>query len=205
MKGILAIGLAFLAGVALVVGIAVWGPLFDGGDSDPVIAMAGGQEGLGLRGMVEYTVLDHDGNVKDYGVYHNTIIDDGFNAFRDRLFSSSTTVSTGAGSKFTAIRLGSTTTTQTQIEAGTYGTKVTTAGTNPANDPAENTSTGTDGQAIIDVTFTATGAATIQQILLVKETDGGTIADGDVFAFQDVNITLANSDTVTFTWTITAS
>ena len=55
------------------------------------------------------------------------------------------------------------------------------------------------------MTFTATGAATILQILLVKETNGGTIAVGDVFAFQDVNITLANGDTVTFTWTVTAS
>ena len=91
--------------------------------------------------MVEYTVLDQDGNVKGYGVYHNTIIDTGFNAFRDRLFASTTTVASGEGTKFTAIRLGSTTGTEAAIEGGTFGTKVTAVSTNPKNDPAETTST----------------------------------------------------------------
>ena len=66
--------------------------------------------------------------------------------------------------------------------------------------------TSTDGTAIIDVQFTASDEAITQQIKLVKAANNSSSFVGsDVFAYQDVTITLENGDSVTFTWTVTVS
>jgi hypothetical protein len=66
------------------------------------------------------------------------------------------------------------------------------------------------GQGTVAVTFTAQGAAEVQQLVITKAADDNTAAagavaipDADIFSFVDVpDISLNNGDTVAYTWTI---
>ena len=165
-------------------------------------------DGADLTGRIEYIVRDSSGRVKEREIIHNTVTTPGLGATIDRMFDESIGLS-GSNDAFAAIYLTLDTVTAGNLTDGTANDDLGTATTNlsvnnPLNDASVDTST--DGTAIVDVQFTASGAAVIAQIKLIKAANNSTSFVGaDVFASQDVTITLQNGDSVTFTWTVTVS
>lgn len=93
------------------------------------------------------------------------------------------------------------------VGSETGGTDV--VGSNPSQGVVTASSSG-GGSGTIAETFEAEAAATILQLALVST--ASTLASGDaqptdaeILATQDVNITLADEDTLAITWTVTAT
>ncbi len=168
----------------------------------------GAIEGVKLTGRIEYIVRDSSGSIKEREVIHNEVTTPGLGATTDRLFDETVTTSATGNEAFRAIYLTSDTVTASSIADGdafsALGTATANVDNNPKNDSAADTST--DGTAIVVVQFTASGTATIAQIKLIRAPDDSpSFVGADVFASQDVTITLENGDSVTFTWTLTVS
>ncbi|MDP2953668.1 MAG: hypothetical protein Q8O76_10170 [Chloroflexota bacterium] len=182
--------LALLAAAA-VMALALYAFAFNGG--------AGIKDGVGIKGIIEWTVYDSAGNIKEQKLVHNTDTLLGHTAAADRLFLEATNIDAGGNDAFAAIQLNSV------AGAAAAGTKLTTVGTNPLNDTSVTCSDsgGTVRRCVIDAAFTATEGAAIVEIQLVKGADGAAAAAAaSIFAYQGVTITLASADSVTFTWTV---
>ena len=168
---------------------------------------------VGIKGIVEYTVRDPSGNVKEHGVIENTINAEGLNEVFNRITG---TASGGAYDGIAALSVdvgtddpsdgvdGASMTKKLDGDSGTAGNQ------NPA-DGAVTTDFGTEtGNGTVSVTFTATGDnVSVLQVVLTKSVENDTLAgnlnitDADIFAFQDLpDVTLNTNDTVQYTWTV---
>ncbi len=166
---------------------------------------------VGIKGIVEYTVRDPSGNVKEHGVIENTINAEALNEVFNRI------TGTASGGAYDGIVALSTT---EDPSDGVDGASITkkldgNSGLGGNQNPADGTVTtdfGTEtGNGTVSVTFTATGdSVLVQQVVLTKSVENDTvansnlaIADADIFAFQDLpNVTLNTNDTVQYTWTV---
>lgn len=165
---------------------------------------------VGITGIVEYTVRDPSGNVKEHGVIENTINAEALNEVFNRITGAA---SGGAYVGIAALDVpddpsggvaGASMTKKLDGDSGTAGNQ------NPA-DGAVTTDFGTEtGNGTVSVTFTATGDnVSVLQVVLTKSVENDTlagnlsIADADIFAFQDLpDVTLNTNDTVQYTWTV---
>ncbi|MDP2950427.1 MAG: hypothetical protein Q8P22_12930 [Chloroflexota bacterium] len=169
-------------------------------------ATGGLTDSTGIKGIISYEVRDAAGNLKASNVIHNTDGLQGHIAVSARLFDESQS-SVGANDAFRAVFL-----TSDQTGEASVGTGIATVTTNPQNDgTVDCTTVGLTRECVTSVTFTANAAAAITQLKLVKGANdtttlwGSDLAVGDILAWQDVAITLANTDQLTVTWTVTIS
>ncbi len=155
-----------------------------------------------ISANVEYTVVDALGNVKAHEFFHNATSDHILDDANDAISDSSFTV--GSATVFTGIAIcsdepndgaanGFAPATCTLITAVTENNPVTAGAVNL-------------GEQTYNVvqTFTATGAITIEELQLVKNPVDTTVpVVGNIGAVRDVAVTLANTDTIQITWTVT--
>jgi len=168
---------------------------------------------VGITGIVEYTVRDPSGNVKEHGVIENTINDEALNEMFNRITGAA---SGGAYVGIAALSVDAGTDDPSNGVDGASMTKKLDGNSslggnqNPA-DGAVTTDFGTEpGNGTVSVTFTATGDnVSILQVVLTKSLENDTvagnlpIADADIFAFQALpSVTLNTNDTVQYTWTV---
>jgi len=171
-------------------------------------------ERIGYNGIVEYAIRDASGRVKEHRVLHNAVLGEALETAMKRLIDPSTGVTADTD---TFRRIGALNTNTDDPVDGVLAASVTTlldgdtgaAGDqNPANAAFADVGTTTDGQGRVQLTFTATGNASIRRIVLTKApvdntADGAAaITSANILAHQAVTIDLANGDTVQFTWTI---
>lgn len=159
-------------------------------------------DGGTIAGYIEYTVRDASGNVKAHKLARNTTTDTLKNAARARLGVDGTTLAAANADLFDNIQACSANATGGACTLVTHTLlQVSGANANPAD--GTNTAGGTGVYTTV-VAWTATGALTIEELQLTS----GAVTSGTAQtagAFQDVSITLANTDTLTVTWTITIS
>lgn len=179
----------------------------------PQFSQPGGTDArTGIKGIIEYTVKDSSGKVKNHGVIHNTVNDEG----KNDAFNLITATGNGAYDGIAALSvpvatddpadgvLASSVTLNLDGDSGTAGEQ------NPADGTVTTDFATEAGNGTVQVEFTATGSADIEQIVLTRAVEDDTlvggaaaIADADIFAYVDVpNISLAASDSVTYTWTV---
>lgn len=153
-----------------------------------------------IRGLIEYEVRDASGRVKEHRVIHNATLAALLNDARTRLGVDGAFTGLGNNDLYDNIQavssdLSGATPTNAQL--------TTSIGSNPVDGTNATASIGADvsGNYTVITTFTATGAATIEELQLTKgaATSGAAEAPG---AWQNVAITLANGDTLQVTWTI---
>ena len=166
----------------------------------------------GIKGIVEYTVRGPDGKIKEHDIIYNTVNVEGLNDTFNLI------TATGLGTHDGIAALSVTVATDDPSD-GVLASSITLlldgdGGTGGEQNPADGTVTtdfGTEsGNGTVAVTFTATGAADVRQIVLTRSVEDDTlvggaapIADADIFAYVDVpDISLTASDTVTYTWTV---
>ena len=209
----------FVSAVALItVGMSV--AVLD--NQEPTLSLALGSElppvqggttaRTGIRGIIEYTVRGPDGKIKEHDIIYNTVNVEGLND----TFNLITATGLGTHDGIAAMDVNVAT---DDPSDGVLSTSITLlldgdSGTGGEQNPADGTVTtdfGTEsGNGTVAVTFTATGAADIFQIVLTRSVEDDTlvggaaaIADADIFAYVDVpDISLSASDTVTYTWTV---
>ena len=185
-------------------------------------------DGVTYKGFVEWSVFDANGNLKQYNNSHNALnTDQGLSDTVNRLIGGVTTEidlivgsteGTGADS-FARIFLAEVARSAggdaqvyestDQVENVGSDTADDTVGSNPAQGVV-TASTGANGSGTVVLTFEAEATETITELALVTTasrtaaTDGA-IADTAILAVQDVDITLADEDTLAITWTVTAT
>ena len=221
IKKRIGIGLALSAFVALAAVLAVWdlrlrddGPQEAAQSKEATKGSDGRTVALGIKGTVEYTVRDAEGNVKEHGVIHNTINGEGLNEIYNRITSAA------SGGAFDAIVALSVDVITDDPSDGVAGTSITDdldgdsgiAGDQNQADGTVTTDFGTEtGNGTVAVTFTAQlNAVSVKQVVLTKaavdDTSQGpnpTVVDADILAYQDVpDVTLNTNDTVQYTWTL---
>ena len=222
MKKIIGAGLVVLALLSLVAVVAVW--VLSPGDEASKTAGAldqGADEPedrdvlLTIKGTIEYTVRDPDGNIREHGVIHNTLEPKALDVAFSRLIEGTGGVVAG----YDAIGAMAVTVGTDDPADGVQGTSmtddldgdssVTTTHENPA-DGTVNAPSDESGSGTVAVTFTARAdGVSILQIILTKASENDTavgnvnIADADILAHQDLpDVTLNTDDTVQYTWTI---
>ena len=157
----------------------------------------GAFDGARISGLIEYSVRDASGAVKEQRVIHNTTADAFKNAARARLGVAGTTLGASNVDMYSSIRACNNAASSTLCTS----TNLTSNVNNPID--AAGAAGGT-GVYTATGTFTATGAA--GPILTLQLTDrNATDGSRSVGAHQTVNITLASGDTLQVTWTITIS
>ncbi len=183
---------AFLA-VAMVAALAMWA--FMGASAGSL------KDSAGIKGMVEWSVFDASGNLKQHYVNHNTTM---------------TVLKTDARTALgnIAAPIGSATTAYDNIQLlNADKSGIPTANgdlSTPANITEGNPKSATyaavgDNAYTATQTFTATGAVVIEELNLTNgAVTGGTYMAG-VGAWQNVSVTLAATDTLQVTWTITVN
>ena len=144
-----------------------------------------------IAGVIEYSVWDAFGTIKTHKVIHNTTLALLLNDARDRIGIDGTTITNT--DLFDNIQLCS------NNASGGSCTLTVNIGTNPAD--GTNTALGESGNYHTVNTFTATGAATIEEMQLTRGTTGSG-ENTNRGAWQDVSITLASGDTLQVTWTV---
>ena len=219
MKKIRVVGLTLLVVALLVTGVVLWPAGSEEGVPETALNLGGDpvQTGrtvasAGISGIIEYTVRDADGKLKEHGIIHNTVNAEALNETFNRI------AATASGGAFDGIAALSVATSTDNPADGVLSTSIELlldgdGGTGGDQNPADGTVT-TDfgsetGNGTVAVTFTATGAADVLQIVLTKATEDDTtdgalaIVDADIFAYVDVpDISLTTNDTVTYTWTV---
>lgn len=159
---------------------------------------AGLSDSSRITGVVEWTHKDASGAVLAYSLLDNTTLDLIKNDASGRLGVSSTLADADL---YDEIALCSTN------SSGAACTLSTPGNITEAN-PQEGTgSAGGTGVFSVALTFTATGAVTIEELQLVKGNNADTDVPtaSEIGAWQNVSVTLANTDTLTVTWTVTVS
>lgn len=159
---------------------------------------AGLTDGGRISGVVEWTHRDASGAVLGHALFDNTTLDLIKNDARGRLGVSSTLVDADL---YDEIALCSNNATGTACTLSTVGNIT------EANPQEGAGSAGSTGVFSVALTFTATGAVVIEELQLVKgnNADGDVPTTSEIGAFQDVSVNLANTDTLTVTWTVTIS
>jgi hypothetical protein len=155
-------------------------------------------EPIRIVGVIEYTVLDADGQTKTHKIIRNTTADGFKNDARARLGTLVTSLV--ADDLYDNITLCSVAATSTICATGNLSANL---DANPADSTEAN---GATGVYTATKTFTASGASTILALQLTK----GVVVNAantnqSVGAYQSVNVTLASSDTLQITWTVTIS
>ena len=218
------VGLGFFAVTALVVALTVATTLLggdepqaaletgsDGAVGIPTARASGGGTGesLGIKGYVEFIVYDADGNVKERSGRLNATLDGFLNDASSRLAAATTTAEAHI---YENIQLctGDTSGASCSIVDLDEDSNPTDFGPNPADttptlnvDAGGGDTVGTyEAQNLFTCTATGDGACTtIQEIQLAK----GAAVDGTpdtAGAWQDVNTTLNDGDTIQITWTV---
>ena len=215
-------GLVVSALVALVAIVAVWA-LSPGKEAPQATAPSnetadqpeGSDVSVGIKGIIEYMVWDANGTVKESGVIHNTINAEALDEVFKRI--AGTSGDTAGYDGIAALSVPDMGGGADDPADGVDSTSITLlldgdSGTNGDQNPADGTvGAPSSGAGTVVVTFTATGAADVKQIVLTKASEDNTltgggavaIADADIFAYVDVpDISLTASDTVQYTWTV---
>jgi len=154
-----------------------------------------------ISGMIEWTQRDASGNVLAQQTIHNTTTTLLKNHIRTLLGTAGGPAGvTSDADLYDNIQL---------LTANDTNREVTPANADlSANldaNPADGTNAdGTVGRYTTVVTFTASGASTIEELQLTKGAATSGTAE-TIGAHQDVSITLANTDTLQVTWTVTIS
>lgn len=210
------LGVPVVMFVALVAVLAMWATGTIGGNG-----IGGNSSSTALGWNVEYWHRSADGELLGHKKSHNAFTDNGLEIAMERLIKvgagdladTSTTTNLLQGDSFNQIVLLDTDDTTGVIEAanilllvdgGSPGTA------NPATGSFSDGGADGLGDGSIAVTFTASDAATATQMQLVKAaaedtSDGAAeIAVADVLAVIEIDVTLANTDTLTVTWTVDA-
>lgn len=159
---------------------------------------AGLTDGGRIKGVVEWTHRDASGAVLGHSLLDNTTLDLIKNDARGRLGVSSTLADADLYDEIALCSSNS---------SGAACTLSTVGNITEAN-PQEGTgSAGGTGVFSVALTFTATGAVTIEELQLVKgnNADGDVPTTSEIGAWQNVSVTLADTDTLTVTWTVTVS
>ena len=225
MKKAAKVGLGLAALIALAGAVAIaapypWSPRTANQSEEEIGQGQSREVSVGLRGIVEYTVRDPDGNIREHGIHHNTINDpEALNEVFNRITSGGVYGADDAYHAIVALTADAT------ADDPSDGVKSSSIGDNLDGDPATGgnqnpadgavaTDFGTEsGNGTIKVTFIARDDnVTIMQVVLTKAaeddtTTGGppkpSIDDADILAYQDVtDVTLNTNDTVQYTWTI---
>ena len=171
---------------------------------------------------VEYWHRNADGELLEYKKSHNALTALGLEHAMERLIIASSGQTTltfanpaaaqiGEANAFDNIVILKTDDTSGDIDAGNIALLIDGGGTGDCN-PCDGTYAdggGDGGDGKVTVVFTATGTVTTNEMQLVKTADedtadGGavTISANDVLAVLNLQVTLANTDTLTITWTI---
>jgi hypothetical protein len=154
---------------------------------------------LGIKGWVEYTVRDAQGDIRFQSARHNTKLTAFLNDARDRLGGADGSL-TGLGNTDLYDNIQA-------CSADASGGACTLSSNLTAN-PADGTQStlagdGDGGNYQTVVTFTASGgSSTIEELQLTKGAATNGVADTGRGAWQNVSITLASGDTLQVTWTI---
>jgi hypothetical protein len=169
---------------------------------------------LGVSGTVQYTLWDASGQVKEHGLIQNTVNDQAFDVTFGRLFNDTAGLTAGYDAIAALSVAPGTDDPSDGVDAASItltldGDSGAPGDQNPADGVVSAPSDGS-GEGTVAVTFTAQGAADIQQLVLTKANEDDTAAGGavaivdvDIFSFVDVpDISLNNGDTVAYTWTI---
>ena len=175
-------------------------------------------ESFGISGIIEYTVMDADGKIKDQGIIYNTTNDP--EGLDEILALTIGTAVTGTSGKFDGIAALCVAVGTDNPNDGTDAASICDnldgsgdgAGLTKTN-PQDGTvaEVAESGNGTIVVTFVADGGAlTVDQIVLTKAATfnnagagGVAIVDSDIVAYQDVpNVSLADGDSVQYRWTL---
>ena len=202
----MAIGAPVALAIALLVLLAMWAWGGFGGGSSLA-------ERTSLTGTLEYTVRDTDGIVKLHKVIPNTTTTGGLNAAASRLSVAQTVAATDVFENLQLCDVNNTADVCTTAQlVGDIKVAVAGAANNPAG-AADTAVTGPGGVAdgvgsyqVQDTFFCDTaGGGSCTKILKLELTAGnGTAgtADSTLAAFQAVDVTLADEDSIQVTWTI---
>lgn len=181
--------LALVLGVIFaVIALSIWG-----GNS-----VSGLNDGGSIKGVVDWVHQDANGNILARALLDNTTMDLIKDDARGRLGVSATLADADL---YDEIALCS------NNVSGLACTLSTVGSITEAN-PQEGTGVaGGTGVFSVALTFTATGAVTIEELQLVKgnNADAAVPTTSEIGAWQNVAVTLANGDTLTITWTVTIS
>lgn len=158
----------------------------------------GAVETAKIIGLIEFTVFDSNGNLKEHRIIHNATLTGFKNAARERLGIDGSLTGTSNTDLYDNIQLCS------NDVSGDSSTCTLSA--NLDANPADGTNTsGATGVYSTVKTFTASGASTIEEMQLTRGAATNSTKDTNVGAWQNVSITLANTDTLQVTWTVTIS
>lgn len=153
------------------------------------------QDQFSMIGHVEYTVLDSDGNIKQYLQYDNIVVNDGKDCAADAIFGEGTCVGTIGTDYFNYIGIGNgsstaASTTDSTLSDGTVDTTGTCATTNVGGDmarkqvtPVHTPSSSSTGTIIVldtsasPFTFDASNATTITDAGIFNKDYGTPSAD----------------------------
>lgn len=149
--------------------------------------------GTGISGIIEYTVRGPDGKIKEHDIIYNTVNDEGLNDTFNLI------TATGSGTYDGIAALSVTVAADdpsdgvlsTSIELLLDGDSVTGGDQNPADGTVTTDFGSETGNGTVAVTFTATGAADVLQIVLTRSIEDATgdgalaIADSDIFAYVE--------------------
>lgn len=166
---------------------------------------AGVTESGRINSNLEYTVRDAFGAIKSHGLLHNATSANLLADAEDRL---SATVNVLAADVYTGLAICSNNTNNGAVDGFTPNATLCTLITAVTEANPKTAATVNAGTATYNIVqlFTATGAITITELQLVKNpVDTTQPVVGNIGAAQDVNITMATSDTLTITWTVTIS
>lgn len=164
-------------------------------------SVTGLNDGGSIKGVIEWTHRDAVGNIIKSVVINNTTVDLIKNDARARLGVAGTTEPATDNDLYDNISLCS------ADVSGVQCTLSTVANITESNPQTGTGTAGATGVYSVQVTFTATGAVTAEELQLSKGavTDGTPATTAQIGAWQNVSLTLANGDTLTITWTITVS
>ena len=171
----------------------------------------GFQDGSGMLGHLTLIATDSDGQIKAYQQTDNVVTRVGHNCFAHILFeptnvAGGSVTCGGDPGVFDAIAIGTgsgATDTSTSLIAQTATTGL--VPDTDANGVLVADNTGAGATAIVEVTFTSTGATTsITEAGIFNNTD--TSSPAQMLAYRDFTaISLDNGDSLTVTWTITVA
>ena len=187
-------GLPALFILGIVAGLAFW--VGETGRTGGAVGSVG--DTAMIRGWVDVTHRDADGNILWQNDDHNTVVASLITAAADRVGITAQT--TASSDMYDWIQACS-------ADASGVSCSISDLDTTDATEdnPLDGTGVaGAAGEYVSAVTFlcsSATSCAAIQEIQLVSG-DPADGVSGTIGAWQDVNVTLSGSDTLTVTWTV---
>lgn len=193
------------------------------------------QDGMGMLGHVEYTVLDSNQNVKQYLQSDNIVVRTGTDCSGELIFGATdSTTCTSTGTTYRYIAIGNATATApdgteeeldfssssgcaTSSNAGEQARKLVT--------PTQTDNTGSGTDVVLDVLtdtfkFDSTNATTVKQSAIFNDNVATTAANGscsslgapgtdwDMFSIQNLSgggVVVSDGDSLAVKWTITIS